>query len=76
MAETVLSDVDLARIVRDLDELVMPAPETVRALVAETRRLRGLEVTVHRYSVVLARIAHLVEQAAREDAGVAPWLAS
>lgn len=41
MADTRLSPSDLARIDRDLDQLVMPSPETVRALVAETRRLEG-----------------------------------
>jgi hypothetical protein len=41
MAEIVLSDADLARIDRDLDGLVFPSRETMRALVAETRRLRA-----------------------------------
>lgn len=61
MAETVLTDLELARIDRDLDELVMPSMETVRALVAETRLLRAENV---RYAGALAVIAQTVEHAA------------
>ncbi len=61
MAGTVLSDLELARIDRDLDECVMPAFETVRALVAETRLLRAENV---RYAAALATIAQTVEHAA------------
>lgn len=68
MAGTVLSDLELARIDRGLDELVMPAFETVRALVAETRLLRAENV---RYAGALAKVAQTVEHAA---AGRGPHL--
>lgn len=64
MAGTVLSDLELARIDRDLDELVMPARETVLALVAETRLLRAENV---RYAGALAKVAQTVEHAAKGD---------
>jgi len=57
MAETRLTPVDIARIERDLDELVMPAPETVRALLAETRRLAAVNA---RQARALARIDSII----------------
>ncbi len=69
MAETVssLTPTDLARIVHDLDELIMPAPETIRALVAETRRAwdaREYHAAVAaRHARALVRIGSIVEHA-------------
>lgn len=72
MAETVssLTPTDLARIERDLDELIMPAPETIRALVAETRRAwdadqRSADAAA-RYARALVRIGSIVEHAGQE----------
>lgn len=62
MAET-LSTQDLARIERDLDDLVMPSRETVRALVAENRRL---DAQVARYANALARIDSIIHHAGNE----------
>lgn len=63
MAEFMLSDADLDRMERDLDELVFPDFEAIRALVAETRLLRH---TVGRYSVALAAIGAEVHRAQKE----------
>ena len=62
MAETVLSPATLARIDRDLDQLILPAPEEIRSLVSETRRLCGETM---RLTAVLCAIASEIEHATK-----------
>lgn len=63
MAETGLSDDDLGRLERDLDELILPDFETIRALVAETRLSRRL---IGHYTTALTVIDAEVHRAQRE----------
>lgn len=57
MAETRLTPVDIARIERGLDELIIPSFEDCRALVAENRR-QAAEIT--RQARALMRIDSII----------------
>jgi hypothetical protein len=64
MAETMLSDRELAAIAHDLDELVMPDYETIRRVVAEYQHARTENAN---YAAYLLKIGQLVEHAQRGD---------
>lgn len=63
MPDLELSDAELARIDRQLDDLRFPEPMVIRALVAETRALRRENA---RYARDLARIDSIIHHAGNE----------
>lgn len=64
MAESMLSDAALARIDRDLDDLIIPDLDDLRAIVAETRSSRA---TITRLSAALIAIGAEVQRAQHES---------
>lgn len=62
MAETdrSVTDADLGRILRDLDQLVMPSPETIRAIAEELREARATNRELNEAVLTFAKTAFLL----------------